>query len=237
MDELNFQSFFNNRLRERGYTLEKLAKVTGIAIKHLENLSAGNMDALPAMPYLRGYLVKIAAVLDFDPEVWWAEFKHERIVKTSGAEDRLPRNRFAREAKNAGRWIIGGIALLLLAYFGLRYTKILGKPTIHVQNPSESVTVVQSDRLLFQGTVENADQLSVKGAEVPIGDGGVWEQNIILNPGLNSIEIRAKKILGRETVITRSVVYQPANVQPPPPPQSSPTPPPASTPTSSDLNS
>ena len=66
MDYADFPSFFNERLKERGLTLKRLSELSGISVKHLEALAAGQFDNLPPAPYLRGYLLKLGQVLGFD---------------------------------------------------------------------------------------------------------------------------------------------------------------------------
>ena len=74
MSDLDFSSFLNERLRDKGLTLKKLAETTGIALGHIQKLSEGDFFDLPPTPYLRGYLSRIGRVLDFDPEIWWQYF-------------------------------------------------------------------------------------------------------------------------------------------------------------------
>ena len=61
----------------------------------------------------------------------------------------------------------------------------------------------------MSGTIENARELFMNGELVSIESGGAWEKGVALEPGLNTIEIRAKKFLGRETTITRQIFYTP----------------------------
>ncbi len=218
-DELNFQIFFNTRLKERGFTLEKLSKTSGIAIKHLENLSAGNLEGLPATPYFHGYLARLGEILEFNAEEWWEKLKKENVVKTSGALDVLPRNRFSQRSFHRGRWISLGIALLLLfAYIGFRYSQIIGSPKITLTSPIfpilEPLTTTNSE-LTISGKIENGDSLTINNSSVTINDDGTWQKNITLGAGLNTIEIRAKKFLGGEKVLVERVVYEaPAEIQP-----------------------
>ena len=213
---MNFQDFFNSKIRERGLTLKKLSELSGITLKYLEYLSAGNFEALPSAPYFRGYLEKLGRILDFDYTEWWQNIKKEEVVKISGTEDRLPKNRFA--LSSPGKFIWPAIILLLVVfYFGARFSKIFGEPQVLVAYPTEAFTNIASQKIVVRGELKDGDKLVINGEVVVLRDDGTWEKNILLEPGLNTIEIKAKKFLGRETRIIRQVLYKPGEASPIPP--------------------
>jgi hypothetical protein len=203
----DFQSFFNEKVRARGLTLKKLAEVSGIPLRHLEHLSEGYYEKLPGAPYLQGYLRALGRVLDFDAEPWQMYFRELDLVKTSGASDRLPGNRFAfRGFPKYSLFALIGV--LILIYFGLRFSQIFGKPVLSVEFPPSDQTRVEQQVISVRGKVENTDQLSVNAEPVLFGADGVWVKEISLQPGLNSIEVTARKFLGRETQVNREVIYE-----------------------------
>ena len=210
--EAEFQNLFVTKIKERGLTLAKLSELSGIAMKHLQNLNAGRLDSLPAAPYLRGYLVKLGHILDFDGEAWLEKFRAHGLIRGSGPNDELPKNRFAREPLN--KKIIGGIVLLIvLLYAGFRFSKILGRPTIEITYPENDLLIVQSKDFLVQGKAQDANELYISvgggGDElIPIGESGLWQKTILLGPGDNTIRVRAKKFLGRETEVVRHIIFE-----------------------------
>lgn len=208
MDEISFQAFLNEKLRERGLSIKKLSELTGIAVKHLENLSTGRLEDLPAIPYLRGYLIEIGEVLGFDGETWLDRFKKEGVLKGSGAHDELPRNRFAQKPINKTIFV-GAIVLIILLYIGIRSSQIFGKPIIEIISPAQETATVAEDQFLITGDVRGADQLSINGEQITIDTSGHWQKTVLLQPGLNSVSIIAKKFLGRETEVVRRIIYEP----------------------------
>ncbi|MBI3589302.1 MAG: helix-turn-helix domain-containing protein [Candidatus Liptonbacteria bacterium] len=208
--ENDFRAFLSAKLKEKGLTLKKLSELTGIILKHLENLNSGNLSDLPPSPYLHGYLIKIAEVLEFDAEEWWPVLKSEEEVSSSGAEDALPKNRFAKKphTKKISLALIGLVVLLL---FGLRLPKIIGLPEIAVTYPSGDATLtVSAEEITVQGSLKGGDKVMLNGEAIPLNADGSWQKSILLAPGLNTIEITAKKFLGRETKVTRQVIYAPS---------------------------
>ena len=205
---MDFQSFLTEKLKEKGLSLQKLSDISGIALKHLENLNAGNFSELPPSPYLRGYFKKIGDILEFDGEKAWQEFRFLNETSTSGPEDSLPKNRFAKRSSSKKRLAIGGVILIALILFGIRIPKILGRPQIDIIYPNQDLTSVTSEQIFVSGEIKGGDKLTINNEDVLINNDGSWQKNIFLSPGLNTIEFKAKKFLGQETSLIRQVLYE-----------------------------
>jgi hypothetical protein len=206
MEPQDFQSFFKERLRDRGISLRRASEITGIPLNYLESLASGEIEKLPPWPYLRGYLMRLGRVLDFDPQPWEKEFKEKQAVKTAGPQDKLPQNRFAIKATTKRLWLALGV-LVALGYLGFRFYSILGKPQLNVVYPGEPLISVNEETITVWG-FSNGDKVFVNRDEVAIGKDRKWQKRIQLQPGLNTVEVSAKKLLGGETKILRQVVYE-----------------------------
>ena len=207
-EQFDFAAFFAAKLKERGLSLKKLSELSGISQKDLRNLSEGDFEHLPPAPYLHGYTQKLSKILEFDPDLWWSYFIRIGAVKTSGAEDSLPKNRFAIAKTRRYGWLIFLVVVVAL-YGGVRFSKILGRPTLTIDEPKEEITRVRESRIIVRGTLEDADELFVNGSPVEIKSNLTWERDVALEPGLNTIEFRATKLLGHETRAVRQVLYEP----------------------------
>jgi hypothetical protein len=219
-DEILFTEFFNQKLKERGFTLKHLSDTTGIAIKHLENFGNGRFERLPSAPYVHGYFVKLGDILGFNPDEWWDRVKGEDTVHRSGSADRMPDNRFSRLRGRALVWGVVALALVGL-YVALRFTTIIGEPGIVIAAPETQAvnfsSNVRQSTLILEGMVSNGDTLTVNGANVPLGPDGAYTAVVQLQPGPNTIELRAKKFLGREEVLIRQVYYDDSQIIAPAP--------------------
>lgn len=209
----DFKSLFHDKMRERGLTLKRLSELSGIAIQHLEALSKEEVRKLPAAPYLRGYLERLGGILDFNPAVWREYFGAQGAVLSSGAADELPRNRFARQPAAKYLWLII-IALLVVFYLSFRFQDIFGRPVITVSYPRETMISVRSGAITVSGALRGSSQVLINGEAIPVGADGGWEKRLTLEPGLNTIEMRAKKLLGGETRVIRQIIYEPASELP-----------------------
>jgi hypothetical protein len=203
----DFENFFNDKVKARGLNLERISEQTGISLKHLESLSRGHYEAMPPAPYFRGYLAKLGALLDFDPELWWARFQAMGVVKKSGPQDQLPKNRFARSSKI--KFVIFGIvALAILIYFGMSLPRILGKPQLNIDYPPKEVITVHDERIWSEGSLKNGSNLTLNGEPIQVADDGTWRKEVLLDPGLNTLNFDAKKFLGREVNEIRQVNFE-----------------------------
>lgn len=208
MENESFNIFLGERLRDKNVSIEKLSELSGVSIRNLESMLKGDPDKLPPAPYLHGYFVKIGDVLDFDGEEVWRNWKGADEVTSSGAADRLPKNRFSKRSVIKYIWI-GVFALVVLAYGGIQLSRIMGTPSLYIDNPKAELTNSSVDHITVNGTLQNAKELYINGEAIPLADDGSWEKGISLQSGLNTIEIRAKKFLGGETTITKQVLYEP----------------------------
>ncbi len=204
---MDFPQFLNEKLKEKGLTLKKLSDLSGIALKHLENLMTGNLNDLPAAPYVRGYLAKLGEVLDFDSDTWWQRLAAQKEISSSGSADRLPDNRFLKKSSSKKIWLIV-IIIIALFYFGIRLPEIIGRPTLTITFPPENLATLNSKELMITGHIKNGNKVLVNGEEILINAEGDWQKIIPLDPGLNNIEITGKKFLGREVKIIREIIYE-----------------------------
>ena len=199
-NDLPFEQFFAEKIKERGVSLKKLAEMTGIAPAHIESLLRGSYESMPSAPYFHGYLLHLGAVLGFDGEEWWAKLKKEGVVKNSGELDTMPRNRFIKQSPPKYLWA-AGIGILVLIYLAFQAPRIFGKPTVSITFPNTNPYLTTSSPITLTGTVSGADslyQVDANGGQEPIiiAPDGSWQKVETLGTGPNPFEISAKKFLG-----------------------------------------
>src|SRR3989344_1576413 len=194
-------------LAERGINPEKLSYVTNIPTRFITALLEGNFKELPAKPYVRGYLIKIAAALGVENEVIMGAYRESMEIRSSGGKDRLPMNRFAIQKINKN-FVVGTVIVAgLLIFLGLRINDIMGTPTLQV-NLSESPSTTTNQTLKITGKMSARDKLTLNQEIVYTNQDGTFQKDVTLSPGLNTFEFDATRFLGRETKIVRQVVYE-----------------------------
>jgi len=209
LENFDFAQLLRGRMKERGLNLKKLSEISAIAVKHLESLASGNFHNLPATPYFRGYILRLGQILDFDGESWWAKLKEEKSVENSAASDEPSKNRFVKAPSAKLLWAAAAFLIIILFLdFGL--TRISGKPVIKITNPPGNPATVNVNQIAIAGNLENGSELYLNGEFVNLGKDGSWSKTLLLEPGTNSFELKAKKFLGGETKIVEQIIYEPA---------------------------
>ncbi len=203
------KDFFEEILSLRNLNLEKLANLTNIPKNYLAAFCEGDFKKLPPLPYARGYLMKIAEVLRVDGEELWKIYKNE-ISSQIKIPDRLPINRFAGRPFGKKLTAIGIIFIFAIIYLILRADDFLGVPKIEISVPDGEKIAVYEPMIKLSGRVNNfRDKLTVGGEEIFVSEDGRFEKEYWLRPGVNEIEFKVKRFLGKETIIIKEIIYQP----------------------------
>ncbi len=194
----------------RGLSPEKLAEMTNIPKRYILALQECDERNIPAAPYVRGYLAKIATVLDIDSAPLYAAYK-ELNLKKSGCSDELPRNRFAIVKSKKGLFLGLFAFLIVTILIGIRLEALLGIPTIEVNIPAkvdDRDFLETRDRMFtIEGRIDSKDSLIIEGEPIPVSAEGRFSKDIPLEAGLNRFEIKVKRFLGKEKTVIRNVFY------------------------------
>ncbi len=209
MEELNdITETLEELMSSSGLSNDKLAELTDIPKRFINSLTSGQFDKLPARPYIRGYLFKIAQVLKVDPYALWQNYMRSADVYSSGMQDKLPSNRFAFKKIRAKRIVAIFTIILVLGFAGLRLNDILGKPTLNVSVPETT----SNEIITINGSVDPGDQLTLNGEVIYPDQNGDFKKDVQLESGINTLSFRVKHYLGKETILIKRVLYQPNNL-------------------------
>lgn len=205
----------NEILREtmasKGLTIQRLHQATEVPERYLSMLLEGQYDKMPALPYVRGYIFKIAEVLELEGKDLWNQYKAEAssFLKSSGKDDRLPHNRFAISGIKL-KWAGAVLAVVGIGiYLAINANNILGQPKLYILQPAQDVFVTNNNEIVLVGVTEPENKILINGEEIFVGKNGEFSQTYTLEEGLNTFKISAKKILGREKQVIRQVIYNP----------------------------
>lgn len=202
-------------IQDKNMSLAKLSELTGISERFLAALVEQKFEKLPSAPYVRGYLFKIAETLNLDGEKLWQEYQKNTQLKKSGVNDHLPLNRYALQPLNKKLILLGVILFFIVGYLVLRYNLFLGKPSLSLTGEILNSTnpVVYNSLLKIEGWVKSGDQLMINKENIYVSENGYFQKDFSLHPGLNIVQFQIKRFLGRETIITKQVLYFPKNEQ------------------------
>ncbi len=210
----SLKEIFNEALELRSLDVKKLSEMTDIPVHYLSAFSSGDPRKLPASPYVRGYLTKIADILKVDGNSLLEAYKQEILLwpaKSSGPEDKLPLNRFALKSKRKIAIIGASIAgiMVILIFLAFQFSGFLGNPKIEITNPVENNIVVNSPIIKLAGITNPQDKLTINNEEVLAKSDGRFEKDFSLQSGPNAVEFKVKRFLGKEITVTKIITYQP----------------------------
>ncbi len=196
-------------MRYYDFTVEKLSQLTSISEIYIEALIQEKFELLPPAPYVRGYIKKIAQVLNLDGDQLWQDFlKNSKKIKKSGENDKLPPNRFLVKRKSFSFLILILIIIFVFVFYFLANGKFFNKLQIDFFNLKENEIVVSDNSFVFQGKINPRNFLTINNQNVIINEDGSFEHKVELKPGLNVFEFKIKNSLGDNKVVLKQIYYQ-----------------------------
>jgi len=188
--------------------------LTQIKPQYLEQLEAGNWNSLPADVYIRGFLKSLAQLYhvqeqvlidQYDKEHGFGQIKKPSIHKGNSLITLTPKT-----------IIIALTIVLSLAAVGYVFSQIssvLTPPTLELTEPKEDGTV-QGNSIIFSGRSEIGADVFINDQAVLTDRNGQFNENLILSPGLNVIEVVVRNKFNKESRVTRRVNAEIAETQP-----------------------
>lgn len=203
-----FQEFFNELMEIRGFNVSRLSESVDVPERYLTAFCEGDFKKLPALPYVRGFVMKAAEALGVDGNEIWRVYKDEIAAKI-GIEDKLPQNRFVGRSINKRKIVIGILAFFAIIYLVWRVDDLLGIPKLEIIYPPAEITTINAPAVKLKGRLSvSRDKLTINNEETFVSSDGWFEKDLILETGANVIEFKAKRFLGKEVKITREIIYQ-----------------------------
>ena len=211
-------AFLKKMRQEKGWSLEKVSDETKILLSILKNLENDEYENLPPPVYLKGMIKEYANFLKLDKEkVLKLYQKSNGRNLSSGKYDLLPKNRFLTYQskfifffKNVCPKILKCFFWgFILFYFIYEASFFILPAKIILYSPDRDFTTNQAE-LVISGKVIRGKRFFMKDQEISFEENGLFNERIILAPGINNIQFRAVNILGYETVLIRQIIYTPA---------------------------
>ncbi len=204
------QKFIEAR-KEKGLTLEEVARATKIRVSFLQALEKGDYKSLPSSAYIAGFVKNYAAFLGLPEKETVALFKREFDEREYLGV--LPKGFEKHEEMNLSRFrlrqtslIVSLIFIVLIGYIGFQYRFAFLNPPLEVTAPTEGQIVTQ-DVIVVGKTDANAT-IVINDSSVAVDQDGNFRKNVTLFPGKSIIKIKAANRFGKEAIIDRHVVVE-----------------------------
>lgn len=208
MEERFVSEILADAMKAKGVSAEKLAQTTGISDRFISLLLDDRFDKLPSAPYVHGYILKIAEILNLDgEELWRVYFKHTDMVKKSGANDALPKNRFISRTVSKKIFLWSALGLVVLIYILVQLFSFFKNPGVSLEGVDDD-TVVATSTFHLVGKADAKDNIILNGEQLYPAANGIFEKDITLTPGFNTLKFEIKKFLGKEYTFERQIFYE-----------------------------
>lgn len=209
VDPRKLRDIIADQAEAKGISVSDLAKRSGAPSQYIDALTSGNTKYLPAFPYIRPHLIKIADALGLPPQTLIEKYRAEFAAMHSGAADRLPGNRFALPTYRRPYLIGIGVLVVILLIYVVTRSGFLGQANLVITNPPEAPSpfITTSAALQITGRTDPGDTLMINGQHVAVASDGTFSKEYQLLPEINIISFSAKRFLGRSVTLTRQVYF------------------------------
>ncbi|MDO8601520.1 MAG: helix-turn-helix domain-containing protein [bacterium] len=212
MNSRSLKAVLADQLEAKNITIEQLSAKTDVPEQYVKAIFNNQPELLPALPYIRNYLLTIADFLGVEREIVLEAYRAEFSAKMSGHADRLPGNRFALEKKGR-KWIwLGALGLIIIIVLStVLRSAFFGAPYFRLVNPPQDAEMfeVGGSTILLTGTTESNGKLSINGEPVTVRADGSFEFEFPLVSGLNMITFTVERFLGKTLTVVKKVYVRP----------------------------
>lgn len=205
--------------QQRGVELGDAAAALQISPLYLEALERGDYARLPCLIYSRNFIKQYGAYLNLHvpPLVRLFEQEWSLFEKMQPALISVPRR---EQIKSSDFWklprllrLSGALAAicLVIAYLAHGLYSLRQPPTLVVESPAEE-QLLTKQLVQVRGKTEPEAEIFINSQMILSDAAGNFHESIPLLPGVNIIEIQAKKKYSRENKVYRKIIVteQPA---------------------------
>jgi len=214
-EDISCGAYLKNVREQKGITLEKASQDSKIVRTLLEAIEQDNYQELPPPVYLKGMIKKYAHYLHLDEEKILDFYQKSNGRKiSSGEKDLLPQNRFIVSQSRLNQvlslifrqLIKFSLIIFVLGYFLFELSQFLLPAQIILYYPPKDL-IISNPNLEISGKVMRSKILYLQEKEINFDEKGLFKEQINLNPGLNTLELKAVNSLGRETILEQKIVF------------------------------
>ncbi|MCX8015835.1 MAG: helix-turn-helix domain-containing protein [Patescibacteria group bacterium] len=209
-----FQEYFNQRMDDKNFTAEDIERLTKVPLKNIIALKEGKFEQLPANVFVKGYLQKIAKILDIDFEEFWNMYLEEYNLRMPPKPDLLPSNRFESNKEITHhilkilRYIpIVAIIITAIGFILFQSKNLFGEPKLKIISPAFETIETSENPFVIEGEGQPHSYITINNKEIYLGDDGKFSEAINLREGLNEIIIESVNRTGKKKTIERKIYF------------------------------
>ncbi len=189
-------------------SLNEVFRSTGIQIKYLEYLENGDYDKLPADVYTKGFLRNYADFLGVDRDILLNSYNKEKGIKKNLEKKGKKYQKKIKPIKistfiiTPKKILFFLIAILVLAGLFFLYKEVnsfIITPRLIILSPENNIQT-KDNFIDVVGITDKDILIFINNQPVLVGDDGKFKEKIILQSGINTINVRAINKFKKEIV-------------------------------------
>lgn len=199
---------------DRRISLSEVSRVTHIQVAYLESLEEGEYSKLPADVYVRGFLRSYANFLNVDEQILLKIYDKEKGIKENlKKKDKSKKinyqpvniSSFVFTPKKMAILFSSIFVVLGLSYLYMEIDSFASAPSLVILSP-ESNTEISGNSVFVEGITETDAALFINGQPVLVSEEGHFRENLTLQPGINTVDIKSINKFEKEAI--RSIIVR-----------------------------
>jgi len=192
-------------------SLKDASRATNISSYNLLKIEQGDWENLPADIYLRNFLIKYANFLkinkDLVIDLYENEVSQEKNKNQNEDIRKVPKKFFVVTPKFISKIVFSVFILIVAFYFVSQLGYLLGDPKLVVTSPESDIITTQKE-VVLSGSTQTDNKVMINENEAFVDSNGSFSETLPLQPGINTIEIKAINRLNKETKIIRRIILE-----------------------------
>lgn len=194
------------QIREKlNFDIKTVNLLTQIKPVYIESLEAGRYDQLPADVYIRGFLKNLSQIYRIDEKVLIDQYEKEHGF----AQAAITRTKL----HNTKVWLTPKMIIVLVSvltlvlavgYVAGEIRSVLAPPKLTLDEPRGDETV-SGNSIVVSGSAEIGSDVAINDQAVFLDQNGQFNENVILSPGINQIQVTAKNKFNKLATVTRTI--------------------------------
>ena len=206
---LSLNKLFEQERKAKNMSFKSLSKKTGISTRNLQKIEEGKWSELPARIYIIDFLSRCERALGLSDgyfvDVYNSEFKNQDDINLR--VKKISKKSFVVTPKIITKSAFFLFIISILFYFIFQLSYLLGDPKLIVTSPKDDIITSTKD-LVISGVTQPDNKVYVNDNELFVNSNGEFTEIIPLQPGLNTIKVKAKNRLNKEFLIIRRVILE-----------------------------
>lgn len=184
--------------------LKQVEAATKIKSRILARIETDELGAFKSFGHVQGLIKNYAEFLGLDTDYLIAIFRRQVNLPATRASSKIKFPRLSVSFRT--QFVVLAILVSVFVYLAFQLVNLRAGPRLEVRQPAPGA-VVHLPKIEVAGVADSESQITINGQKVPTNLAGEFSAEFDLTPGVNTIEIIAKKGAGVERKVVRTVEF------------------------------